>query len=510
MEALKYSYYPSSHNYRIGRNLNLFKGNGIVQTLVLLCFFCHITTNAKAQNTLQSAMDALAQDEVLQQGMFSMTAIDVETGRVLATHAPNKSLIPASSLKVITTATALELLGDDYQFKTELQYDGNIQDGVLEGNIYIKGYGDPTLGSDQMEEAMVLKELLNIWVTAIQQAGIRSIKGQVVGDGSYFEDVMAGKTWTWADLGNYYASGAWGLNIHENLYYLDFQQVASLGERPEVLRTRPKIPDLNLVNQLESAGKNTGDNAYIYGGPYAYTRFVRGTIPVGSGIFTIKGSIPDPPFQAAYELYCALQNAGMRPEAGVTTQLDTQKTAKRVSFHTHRSPTLATIIQRTNFESVNLYCEAMLRVLGEQFGEASSMEAGTEVIQKHWEDKGIDMTGFFLEDGSGLSARNGVTTYQFAQILRSVQNNPSIGETFYESLPVGGQSGTVKYLFRNSKANGKIRLKSGSIGRVRSYSGYATSSAERKIAFSIIANNYTCSSSTIRKKMERVMALLCE
>ena len=253
----------------------------------------------------------------------------------------------------------------------------------------------------------------------------------------------------------------------------------------------------------------SGDNAYIYGGPHAYTRFVRGTIPVGSGIFTIKGSIPDPAFQTAYELYCALQNIGMRPEKGTSTQLIVQAKASRKTIHTHYSPDLGTIVKRANHKSVNIYCEALLKVLGKKYDKAGSMEDGAAVIKAHWKNRGLDMDGFFMEDGSGLSPRNGVTTYQFAQLLRLVQKNPAVSEIFYASLPIGGKTGTVKYLFRNTNASGKIRLKSGSLERARSYSGIATSSTGRLIAFSIIANNYTCSSSTIRKKMEAVMAKLC-
>ncbi len=474
---------------------------------LLSFFFCGILL---AQNKLQTAITSLANDEVLKHGAFSMTAIDVETGRVIATHAPNKSLIPASSLKVITTATALELLGKDFQFPTRLQYDGTITNGVLDGNIYIKGFGDPTLGSDQMEEAIPMKTLMQEWVMAIQKLGIRQINGYIIGDGSYFEDVLAGKTWNWADLGNYYASGAWGLNIHENLYYLDFQQNPKLGTTPKVTGTRPMIPNLEFMNDLKSAGKNTGDNAYIYGGPYSYIRTIRGTIPVGSGIFTIKGSIPDPVFQTAYQLYCALENAGIRPSKGASTQLALQKTTTRKNFHTHLSPNLATLIKRANHKSVNLYCEALLRVLGVKQGEGGSMEAGTEVVKQHWEKRGIDMSGFFMEDGSGLSPRNGVTSYQFAQLLRLVERNTSVSDIFYESLPIGGKTGTVKYMFRNTIADGKIRLKSGTIGRVRSYSGLAKAKDGRMIAFSIIANDYTCSSSVIRKKMQAVLVKLCE
>ncbi|MEM9990218.1 MAG: D-alanyl-D-alanine carboxypeptidase/D-alanyl-D-alanine-endopeptidase, partial [Bacteroidota bacterium] len=205
--------------------------------LLPISFMLFAYSFAFAQDGLQSAIDALAKDETLQAGAFSMTAIDIASGEVIATYAPDKSLIPASSLKVITTATALSLLGADFQFKTELQYDGILENGVLNGNLYIKGYGDPTLASDQMKGATSLKPLMKTWAAAIQKAGIRQITGKIIGDDTYFDGVLAGDMWSWADLGNYYGAGAWGLNLHENFYYLDFQQVNQLGQTPKVAET---------------------------------------------------------------------------------------------------------------------------------------------------------------------------------------------------------------------------------------------------------------------------------
>ncbi|MEM9991292.1 MAG: D-alanyl-D-alanine carboxypeptidase/D-alanyl-D-alanine-endopeptidase, partial [Bacteroidota bacterium] len=205
------------------------------------------------------------------------------------------------------------------------------------------------------------------------------------------------------------------------------------------------------------------------------------------------------------------QDVGISAQLGIGTSLDTPpETQSRTTFHTQHSPALLDIITRANFKSVNVYCDALIRLLGKRFGKGGSMAAGTTVVEEYWTKQGIDMMGFFMQDGSGLSPRNGVSTRQFAQLLQLVEQNPKLSGIFYETLPIGGESGTVKYLFRDTAAKGKIRLKSGSLGRVRSYSGYATAKNGRKVAFSIIANNYTCSSRTIRKKLEKVMSTLCE
>jgi D-alanyl-D-alanine carboxypeptidase/D-alanyl-D-alanine-endopeptidase (penicillin-binding protein 4) len=465
---------------------------------------------AFTQSRTQQLVDQTVRAENLKAGSLGAYAIEVNSGQVIAQNNAQKIHIPASTLKAVTTATTLQILGADYQFKTELQYDGRIDNGVLRGNLYIKGFGDPTLGSDQMEEAANLETLMQEWVAAIQKAGIQRIEGKVIGDGSYFQGNLAGRNWQWADLGNYYASGVWGLNMHENFYYLSFQQQSQLGITPKVAKVRPEVPNLYFINELQSAGKNTGDNAYIYGGPYNYTRLIRGTIPVGSGLFTIKGSLPDPPFLAAHTLLYALEKAGIQTARESSTDVEEKLSTSRTTFHTHYSPTLTEIAKRANYKSVNIYCESMLRAIGAKNNAKNSLVGGIEATKAFWESKGVDVKGWFLEDGSGLSARNGITPEQLAKILQVIAQDENAFSTFYNTLPVGGQSGTIKYLFKGTRAQGNIRAKSGSIGRVRAYAGYAKNRSGELIAFAFLANNYTGGSGAVRKQLERLMVSLCE
>lgn len=463
-----------------------------------------------AQSTLNNAIRQLVNDEQVKHGMVGIAVLDAKSGAVVAANNENKSLIPASTLKTVTTLSAIRLLGADYQFKTELQHDGKIDEGVLKGNLFIKGFGDPTLGSDQMEEATNLSALLNEWVEAIKKAGIQQIEGKIIADATYFNGVITGNTWQWYDLGNYYASGAWGLNLHENFYYLSFQQQSQLKATPPIAKIEPLIPNLYFINEVTSAGRNTGDNAYIYGGPFAYTRVVRGTIPIGSERFTIKGAIPDPPFFAAHALMNALESNGIQTSKQASTQREQRLTTKRTVIHTHYSPTLLEIATTANYKSVNLYCESLIRAIGAKQNDEDSLEDGIAAIQNYWNSQGLDTEGWFLRDGSGLSPRNGITPLQLAGILQLATKDVATFKSFYATLPIGGKSGTVKYLFKNSNVNGKIRLKSGSIERVRAYTGYAQRKDGQMLTFSLMVNNYTGSSSTLRRKLERFMEALCE
>ena len=460
-----------------------------------------------AQGHLQDAIQNFLNNGNLDNASVSISIMDVNSGKMLASHQSELSLAPASSLKVVTTATALSILGSDYTFKTALEYDGQIdRAGNLNGNLYIKGYGDPTLGSDQMEEAENLETVMKKFRLALQQKGIRKINGAIIGDASWFPSAVNCDTWQWNDLGNYYAAGVWGLNIHENLYYLRFRQNSSLGKIPAIAVVEPYVDGLEFYNEVTSAARGTGDNAYIYGAPYQFTRYVRGTIPVGNQLFSIKGSMPNPPLFAAQLLQEKLEEVGIPSAKAATTSLElsTKGQTSRTTLYTFESPKLRQIVKRANMKSVNLYCESMLKSISKAKDGDGSFDHGVETLKAYWEDRGLKMSGVYLEDGSGLSARNAVTTQFMVQLLRKKTKDKDF-EVYFDSFPVAGRSGSMKNVLKGSRAEGKLRAKSGTIKRVRSYTGYAQTSSGELRAFSIIVNNFSGSGGAMRKRMETLM-----
>lgn len=484
---------------------------------LLLCLFLSLFSfnSLFAQSTIQKKIDALASHSDLVHGQLSVALMDITTNQLIAGHRADKTMIPASSLKVLITGIALKKLGKDYRFKTELAYDGIITaDGTLEGNLIIRGYGDPTLGSHHFAKAETHDIVLKKWTAAIKKAGIKKIEGYIIGDASYFSTQVDGRTWLWEDLGNYYGAGAWGLNFHENLYHLDLQQNGKLGGTPSILTVRPTVPNLHLVNELTQAEKGSGDNAYIFGVPYGYTRFIRGTIPVGTGTFTVKGSVPDPPFFAAFHLMQNLEKAGISTSqrAGSFYQLKREGIAigKTKVINTYYSPSLQKIVKETNLKSVNLYCEALLRLLGKTEKGDAHPSKGLKVVMEYLNDNGLPTAGLFLADASGLSPRNSVSARHLTAYLSFLKKQTDIFPDFKASLPVGGKSGALKYLFKGTNAENKVFAKSGGMDRVRSYSGYVQNKAGKWLAFSIIANNFTGKSATMRKEMEKLMLAFCQ
>ncbi|MBK8491501.1 MAG: D-alanyl-D-alanine carboxypeptidase/D-alanyl-D-alanine-endopeptidase [Saprospirales bacterium] len=469
-----------------------------------VCMF-GLLSGAQAQNPLQTAIHVWVADQDLQQAKISMAIIDADTRQLVASWDPHALLTPASSLKVLTTSTALVTLGADYRFKTELQYDGTIDaNGILRGNLYIKGYGDPVLGSDQMEGTDNLDGVMQAFQQAVKEAGIRQITGRVVGDASFYSGEPVPASWKEEDAGNYYGAGAWALNIHENFYYLPFKQSAKLNGEPRALDPYPPVPEITFLSEVRSGASGSGDNAYIYGGPYDYNCPVKGTIPLGSGIFKIKGAVPDPPLMAAQILSKTLGMGGVEVVQAPVSKKEAGGPGRKV-IYTHYSPSLQKIVERANQESVNLYCEALLLAIGmKQYGEGSR-GAGLQAIKAFWVDRGISLDGNALIDGSGLSVDNRVSSYQLAQIIRKIYADPQLWPLFGASLPVAGKSGTLSDMLKGTAAEGRIQAKSGSMKSVRSYTGIVHTKSGRSLAFCMIANDFSCSSYAMRKKMEQLL-----
>jgi D-alanyl-D-alanine carboxypeptidase/D-alanyl-D-alanine-endopeptidase (penicillin-binding protein 4) len=464
------------------------------------------------QADFQKKLDALAKDPAFRTADFSASVIEIRTGELVASHQANLICTPASSLKILTTSSALLYLGGDFRFSTFLQYDGFIDaEGMLHGNLYLYGTGDPTLGSDQVETIPDLTKVIGQVVEAVQKAGIKKIKGGIVADASYFEGNPVPADWEESDLGNYYGAGIWSLNIHENLFYLDLKQSSRVGGKPGVIGIRPPVSGLRFQNELQSAGRNTGDRAYIYKGPYEFTRPVKGSIPAGNGSFTIKGAVPDAPLFFAQLLDAALKKRGLEMEkAPIAIRAALPHQRSRTNLLVLSSPPLEEIVHRANQESVNLYCEALLVTIGKKKYDSGTRTAGAKAARDLWQDRGLSLEKAVLTDGCGMSTSNQISSFQLAQLLRKSLLDPKSASAMEASLPLAGRSGTLKGRMKGTAAEGRLRAKTGTMERVRSYTGIATDKAGKRYAFSLIVNDYKGYSASVRTKLERLMIALCE
>ena len=475
--------------------------------ILTFAFFILSNTVANCQlSGLEASIDKLVFNKSFKQANISFSVYDVASNKEIAEHRSDKVLSPASSLKLFTTLSAIHYLGAEYRYRTVLGYTGKIlEDGTLEGDLIVRGSGDPTLGSDRMEDAIDFKDLIEYLVLVVQINGITCINGDVIIDESIFDSYPVAPSWQWNDLGNYYASGAWGVNINENQYFVYFKKRNAIGTRPYLHSIAPKVPNLKLSNELLVDSSHTGDQAYIFGGPYNYDKRIVGTIPQGESTFSIKGSIPDPPVFLAYHLKNQLAKKNI--QSNETQKILRPKKLRFTSLDTIVSPPLSEIVRKANLESNNLYTEAMLKTIGLVERGQGSGQNGLVSVKQLMRKCGAKTEGLHFHDGSGLSARNLISSKALAGFLSGITKYIPMEEVI-NYLPKGGHTGTVRGMFSGSPARGQVWLKSGSMEGVQSYSGYVKSKSGAWRSFSIIVNGFSDKSSVIRSQLEKLITAI--
>src|SRR5699024_9971257 len=228
-------------------------------------------------------------------GSASVLVYDLELNEELYFFDPHRALPTASIQKMMSSAAALHHKGEDYRFLTQVGFTGEIKDGVLHGDLIVVGSGDPSLGSEYFPDYPSISKMKDEVVAKIKQEEIRTITGGISVHVSSVRGQHVPGGWSWSSLGNYYGAGHWGLNIHDNEYRIHFKQNEVPGRAVSIANIIPAIPDFNLVSEVVSGPKGSGDQAYIYAAPYSSEGYIRGTIPPGKGNFSIRGSIPNPP-----------------------------------------------------------------------------------------------------------------------------------------------------------------------------------------------------------------------
>lgn len=425
---------------------------------------------------LEQAFKILLNDPQAKYAITSLCVLDGNTGKQVFGRNEHMGLATASTLKTITSATALSLLGKDFRYQTTLAYSGVIDaGGTLKGNLIIVGGGDPTLGSTRYETT---KEtyILNQWITAIKAAGISRIEGSIIGDDGLWGSQTIPDGWIWQDIGNYYGAGATALSWRENQFDIYLKAERSTVT---VLKTVPAMPYLKIVNELKPGAAGTGDRAYAYLPPLGNIAYLRGTWAIGIAKTNISAALPDPSFEAAFALQQTLQQNGIAVSAAATTTRQLAAAQQSVpeiagKLLTLNSPSLSQIVYWFNKKSVNLYGEHLLKTLAWKAGKEASTKNGAKIVVDYWAGKGLDKAALNILDGSGLSPGTRVTTAAMASVLFQAQQE-SWFPSFYESLP----------------ENNGMKLKSGTINDVSAFAGYYTDRSGRKYVIVININNYS-------------------
>jgi serine-type D-Ala-D-Ala carboxypeptidase/endopeptidase (penicillin-binding protein 4) len=443
---------------------------------------------------------------------WGLSVREAVTGKELVSCNSTANLVPASILKMFVTAAALDIIGPETGFKTRVYLDGKVSKGVLEGTVYVRGGGDPSFGSQLIKGSPAAKAEFAKWAQALREAGVNVINGSVNADDSLFEGQPLPGSWTWEDIGNYYAAQPSAMSINDNLYKLYFKPGPKEGAPADVLRAEPAIPGLSFTNYVKTGAEGSGDNGYIFNFPGQYAAVVRGTVPEGPDEFAIKGAIPDPAlFTAqAFTDYLAAHGvkvSGKAAKAGAAVDYG----AARFLAETAGAP-VKDIVFVTNKRSFNLYAEILLRHLALAGGKPGSADHGLGALRDYMAANGVDVSELKLADASGLSRLNMAQAAGFTGFLSRISAKPFFG--LYKASLVQPEdpdaTGHIIKLGANTRLEKLLRIKSGSLNGVRAYAGYLTTDKGRLLSFASLVNNYSASAAEIDRLHEAILLELAE
>jgi D-alanyl-D-alanine carboxypeptidase/D-alanyl-D-alanine-endopeptidase (penicillin-binding protein 4) len=435
----------------------------------------------------------------MENGLASFTVYNAKTGEVVFSDQGALGLAPASTLKNITAATALSVLGSDYRFRTTLLTNGFVdQNGTLQGDLIIKGSGDPTLGSARYEETKE-QVILEKWAQALKNKGIKAIQGRIIGDDMLYAGYVAPDGWPWADMGNYYGAGVSALNWRENSFGVNFKPGNKEGDATTISSTTADVSYLNIINEVTTGKRGSGDQVYAYAAPYSSKIFFRGTHGLDLNK-TISMSIPDPAYDLAFQLREFLNKAGIQTESPISSAYELHLNNKDyysniselTEIDVHLSPTLDKIVYWFNRVSINLYGEALLKALAQKEGISLNTANAAKWMSDYWATKlGIPTGQLKIADGSGLSPNNRITTDAMVKILLYNQDQPWFS-AYLDSFPVINE----------------MKMKSGTINGVLGYAGYHESANGNQFVFSILVSNYHGGAQAMRNQLFNVLNIL--
>ncbi|KFF26253.1 D-alanyl-D-alanine carboxypeptidase/D-alanyl-D-alanine endopeptidase [Chryseobacterium vrystaatense] len=430
-------------------------------------------TILSAKELVDINVNTMMADPVLKNATWGFVVYDPKTKKVISSYNENTPLVPASTTKLLTTETALNLLGENYRWMTQLEYSGTVdENGVLNGNLYLIGSGDPSLGTNKAG-AWSYRDIISDFMGGLSREGIRKVNGDIIIQTALFKGNIAvlPENVVWLENNNYYLP---------------------------VGTTR----EINPANEKLIVKKSgfSSDKKYFYVSPYV-KQMVYAEKYEGDGTLTTK--LPDAPAYLANTFRTTLVKSGIGVTGKVIPKMTDAAPEARKLVAAYKSPTLGDIVFYTNQHSDNSLAEALLKTAGFQKMGDQTSESGRMVVTEHLRNESFDMMGLNYMDGSGLSRSNNVTPISQVKFLTSLMDEKYY-KTYFTSLPVGGQSGTLKRMFIGT-GNGQVFAKTGTLNKVKTLAGYLKTNSGKTLVFSLMVNNYSGSVDMVKKRMEKIL-----
>jgi serine-type D-Ala-D-Ala carboxypeptidase/endopeptidase (penicillin-binding protein 4) len=467
----------------------------------------------------QAAFDVLIKDiesvlknKYADNALWGITIQSIKTGETIYELNAKKSFLPASSMKLVTSALALSSLTPTFQYSTDLFTNGKFNKKVMTGDLIIRGAGDPTFGSTAMFPDREPSSVFKQWVDTLLKRGIEKVEGNIIVDDTYFTKDIYPLGWSIDDAPYYYATQSSALSFADNVVSVSVAPNAQPGSRPFVA----VIPETDYIEKENTAITILSDDTTYE--PLTISRemggnevTITGEIPKGSKAVLEQITVESPALYAGTVYKEELEYAGITVTGGVLTSRELKEKLQYNSLSrlgSVQSPPITDIIKVMNKRSNNFFAEQLFRTVAKESGGKGDWKTGADAAKKYLALIGAGDDRFAITDGSGLSRMNIVTPEGILTILRTMQRDGKLYPPFLESLPIMGRDGTLSERLKGTAAEGKVFAKTGGMTGVRSIAGYFTNADGEQFAFCIIANNYTCPTKEITMLQDQMLLRL--
>lgn len=410
-----------------------------------------------AENKLERAFREFSSRPEFAGAALGFCLLDENGAPLFTLPLAETALCPASSLKILTTGAALNLLGPDFRFETVLAGTAPLNpDGTLEGDLILVGGGDPTLSTG---------DLLALASTAVN-GGLNSVTGRILVDATAFPENPVSDHWVWGDIGNGYGAGAFGLNLDHNRLMIRFEPAAQPGGPAALIENSEVARDTRWINNVTTGPAGSGDQVVAYSEPYGRSVTLRGTVPAGESGFKVSGAIPDPPALALELLRRHLNSMGVKLNPAPASP--TPPTGERTVLARHTSAPLPEIIDHLHRVSDNLEAQCLFLTIGRKMNADPAA-----AVREHWEGVGVKFAGLRLLDGSGLARANMIRPIDLARVNFAARRSAQ-GQRYFDSLST--------YL------DGHVRAKIGAMSGVKTQVGFLRTTQDRELTFALMGN----------------------
>ena len=501
--------------------------------LAIVVTLLAVQLNAASHNSLVKRIDTVLADPDLAHGFWGIEVVSLDTGKVLYTQNADKLFTPASNTKLFTTAAAMALIGPDYTSRTTVETTGTLDRyGRLNGDLVLIGRGDPNLSGRELPYNLRTQrndhpiQVLEQLADALVQKNVKYVDGDIIADDSYFAFERYGEGWSQDDLVLSDGAPVSALTINDNVVFVNILPADRAGERAFV-SIAPFADYYRMDNRIITTPAGTGRKIFINREPGSTLLTLWGNMPLDDAGTDEALAIEDPAEFAAELFHQLLEKRGVvvygrqrtrhTELASLSTLTVTATAPARGGDETSRSLATQPLVLASNQSkpliedvrvinkvSQNLHAEILLRLLGREKGAAGTVEGGLEVLRGFLNQAGISADQYLFYDGSGLSRQNLVSPHAAVQLLQYAAKQ-SWGASFRDTLPVAGVDGSLAQRLANLDPHARVSAKTGSLGGVKSLSGYATTVRGQQVAFSILSNNFNLPSKRITDTIDGII-----